>query len=114
MRTAKQMGWKTVLVGLKSRKDGSPIDCPEADYAVERMMDLEHAVPGLFVKDPKHLQESVRTVGGTRHSVLLKRKLSDPSLEAKPEVVFVLGGPGSGKGTQVGFLCEILGGFFCF
>lgn len=52
LRTAKELGWRTVLVGLEA-KSGSRVCCPHADAAVASLLDVRAAVPELFVRpDP--------------------------------------------------------------
>jgi len=46
IKTAKQVGWHGVLVGLTGRK-GEKLECPEADTAIAKINDLLDAVPGL-------------------------------------------------------------------
>jgi len=48
LKTAKEIGWRTVLVGLHARDTGAPIDCPFADVAVDRIHEIRGAVPELF------------------------------------------------------------------
>mmetsp|Transcript_93235 Transcript_93235/g.164955 ORF Transcript_93235/g.164955 Transcript_93235/m.164955 type:complete len:244 (+) Transcript_93235:54-785(+) len=50
LKTAKQMGWRTVLVGLRARDTGDLIECPYADLALETMHDAREAIPELFVR----------------------------------------------------------------
>jgi UMP-CMP kinase len=95
IRTAKNMGMKTCLVGLYDRETGGRIDCREADYEVNRLIELRDALPNLF--SDRQLTE----IGGKRYSMVARRRLSVlPAANSKPQVVFVLGPPGSGKGTQ--------------
>ena len=96
IRTAKSLGMRTCLVGLYDRESGERIVGPEADYEVNRLIELEDALPNLFGpgKKPSWL-------GGQRYSFVARRKLSTLTPEAvRPQVVFVLGPPGCGKGTQ--------------
>jgi pyrimidine 5'-nucleotidase len=95
IKTAKSLGMKTCLVGLYDRETGKRIDCKEADYEINRLIELRDALPNLFTD--KHLSE----IGGKRFSIIARRRLSVlPLANMKPQVVFVLGPPGSGKGTQ--------------
>jgi len=50
LRTAKAMGWQTVLVGLHAR-NGDRVECPHADVAIGNLHELPRAVPVLF--DPR-------------------------------------------------------------
>eukprot|EP00747_Dinoflagellata_sp_TGD_P139898 gnl/TRDRNA2_/TRDRNA2_175949_c29_seq2.p1 gnl/TRDRNA2_/TRDRNA2_175949_c29~~gnl/TRDRNA2_/TRDRNA2_175949_c29_seq2.p1 ORF type:complete len:384 (+),score=68.35 gnl/TRDRNA2_/TRDRNA2_175949_c29_seq2:124-1275(+) len=50
LKTAKKIGWRTVLVGLYARDTGALIECPEADVKVARIHDIREAVPDLFVR----------------------------------------------------------------
>mmetsp|Transcript_72486 Transcript_72486/g.204915 ORF Transcript_72486/g.204915 Transcript_72486/m.204915 type:complete len:305 (-) Transcript_72486:114-1028(-) len=47
LKTAKAVGWHTVLVGRHGR-DGSPVTCPAADFTVDTLHEIEQAVPLLF------------------------------------------------------------------
>lgn len=51
LKTAKAMGWSTVLVGLHG-KNGSKVDCQNADWAVDNIHEIQHAVPQLFAPTP--------------------------------------------------------------
>jgi putative hydrolase of the HAD superfamily/pyrimidine and pyridine-specific 5'-nucleotidase len=48
LKTAKAMGWSTVLVGLHA-KNGSMVDTQNADAAVNTIHEIRHALPSLFV-----------------------------------------------------------------
>ncbi|KAH9258139.1 pyrimidine 5'-nucleotidase [Batrachochytrium salamandrivorans] len=101
MKTAREMGWKTCLVGTRDRFDGSKIVCPDADFAIDRLIDLEMVLPGLLLQPKQQRRKSLAMINGKRYSTVSRRRFSS-SAEAspKPQVVFVLGGPGCGKGTQ--------------
>jgi len=60
LKTAKAMGWSTVLVGLYG-KTGQKVDCPEADAAVDEIKEIRKTVPQLFV--PKQLSTSKKILG---------------------------------------------------
>ena len=45
---AKKLGWRTVLVGLKDRDTGAPIDCPQADSLIPSLHHLPEVLPELF------------------------------------------------------------------
>ena len=49
MKTAKAVGWQTVLVGRHARDSGEFIDCEHADHAVDTVHELEKIMPHLFV-----------------------------------------------------------------
>mmetsp|Transcript_110528 Transcript_110528/g.293623 ORF Transcript_110528/g.293623 Transcript_110528/m.293623 type:complete len:238 (-) Transcript_110528:78-791(-) len=49
LKTAKALGWRTVLVGLHARETGEKIECPHADYAVDTIHEVREALPELFV-----------------------------------------------------------------
>ena len=96
IRAAKEIGWKTCLVGLYERDTDKRIECPEADFSVDRLIELRNVLPGLFSQERKF-----STIGGRRFSTVANRRLSSEPLEKpKPKAVFVLGPPGCGKGTQ--------------
>ena len=40
---------------------------------------------------------------------IFKTKRRTMSIEAKPKIIFILGGPGAGKGTQCGIMTEKYG-----
>jgi len=48
LRTAKELGWRTVLVGLSARDAGAAVDRTWADFAVDSIHELREAVPELF------------------------------------------------------------------
>ena len=99
IRAAKSMGMRTCLVGLYERGTNAKITCPEADFAVERLTELKNVLPGLFSTTEKRFS----TIAGRRFSMIAARRLSEEDLDPKasaPQVVFVLGPPGCGKGTQ--------------
>jgi putative hydrolase of the HAD superfamily/pyrimidine and pyridine-specific 5'-nucleotidase len=45
---AKELGWRTVLVGLKDRDTGVPVTCDAADVAIDSLHHLATAMPELF------------------------------------------------------------------
>jgi len=47
LKTAKAMGWSTVLVGLRG-KNGAEVDQQNADWAVDHIHEIRLAVPQLF------------------------------------------------------------------
>lgn len=49
LKTAKAMGWSTVLVGLHAR-NGSEVDRSNADSAVTRIHEIRQTLPHLFAK----------------------------------------------------------------
>lgn len=51
LRTAKAMGWSTVLVGLHAR-NGSKVDCQNADVTVNTVHEIRCAMPALFAPGP--------------------------------------------------------------
>lgn len=50
IRTAKQFGWVTCLVGLYGRDDKKRIICPEADFQVETIRVVPAAMPTLLTE----------------------------------------------------------------
>jgi putative hydrolase of the HAD superfamily/pyrimidine and pyridine-specific 5'-nucleotidase len=48
IRTAKTLGWTTVLIGKQERDTGHTFECPEADYHIDTVYDLPAAMPHLF------------------------------------------------------------------
>jgi len=48
LKTAKEIGWRTVLVGLRARDSGELIECPHADMKIDSMQQLAEAMPELF------------------------------------------------------------------
>jgi UMP-CMP kinase len=99
IQTAKKIGMRTCLVGLKTREiESKEINCPEADYSINRLNELSIILPGLFSNTKK-----LSTIQGRRYSSIALRHLSIELInnkKKKPEIIFVLGGPGVGKGTQ--------------
>jgi len=51
LKSAKGMGWTTVLVGLYAR-NGSKVDTQNADVSVSRIHEIRQAVPSLFLPSP--------------------------------------------------------------
>mmetsp|Transcript_20959 Transcript_20959/g.65632 ORF Transcript_20959/g.65632 Transcript_20959/m.65632 type:complete len:312 (-) Transcript_20959:260-1195(-) len=82
LRTAKEMGWQTVLVGLQAR-DGSRVHCPHADAAVSSILEICSAVPELFT----------RRAAGTEKVASDGKRPRDEETTASP-------------GPDVGFLSE--------
>jgi len=98
IRSAKSIGMKTCLVGLYERGSNERIVCPEADFEVNRLIEIKDVLPGLFSTKRKF-----STIAGKRFSFVASRHVSQEALDPKqsaPQVVFVLGPPGCGKGTQ--------------
>lgn len=58
LKTAKAMGWSTVLVGLHA-KNGSKVDQENADVAVDNIHEIQQALPQLF--GPKPLKTSEKS-----------------------------------------------------
>jgi len=59
LKTAKAMGWTTVLVGLHG-KNGLQVDCQNADVAVDAIKEIRQTVPQLFVpKTPTTCQKTL-------------------------------------------------------
>lgn len=50
VRAAKEVGWHTVLVGLNDRDTGALIQCHEADAHIASMLELQTAVPDVFLE----------------------------------------------------------------
>jgi putative hydrolase of the HAD superfamily/pyrimidine and pyridine-specific 5'-nucleotidase len=48
IKAAKEVGWRTVLVGLYDRDSGATIVCPEADAHIDSLHDLRAVMPELF------------------------------------------------------------------
>lgn len=48
LKTAKAMGWRTVLVGQHARDTGTLIECEHADVSVDKIHDVREALPDLF------------------------------------------------------------------
>ena len=48
IRTAKTLGWTTVLIGKHERDTGNAFTCPEADFHLDDVYDLPAALPHLF------------------------------------------------------------------
>jgi len=48
IRTAKSLGWTTVLIGKHERDTGNAFACPEADYHIDDVYDLPSVMPHLF------------------------------------------------------------------
>jgi len=73
LRTAKAMGWSTVLVGLHART-GSEVDRQNADFTVNSINQIRSAVPHLFATPPpvvsKKVEELNVTLKRTRGRVL--------------------------------------------
>jgi len=70
--------------------------CPQVDFEINRLVELQDAIPHLFAPEKKFSR-----IGEKRFSALAARHISKNLHEpSKPQVVFVIGGPGAGKGTQ--------------
>mmetsp|Transcript_10959 Transcript_10959/g.12645 ORF Transcript_10959/g.12645 Transcript_10959/m.12645 type:complete len:449 (+) Transcript_10959:237-1583(+) len=87
--TAYHLGWHTVCVGKKDR-DGNLKDPQYYDFFVDSVLELPSIAPELFKGVPLAKHTGLR--GGTLDIKVYSR------------IVFVLGGPGSGKGT----LCSLI------
>ena len=48
IRTAKTLGWTTVLIGKQERDTGNAFTCPEADFHLNDVYELPAALPHLF------------------------------------------------------------------
>jgi putative hydrolase of the HAD superfamily/pyrimidine and pyridine-specific 5'-nucleotidase len=48
IKAAKEVGWRTVLVGRYDRDSGATIVCPEADAHIDSLHDLRAVMPELF------------------------------------------------------------------
>mmetsp|Transcript_978 Transcript_978/g.2328 ORF Transcript_978/g.2328 Transcript_978/m.2328 type:complete len:504 (-) Transcript_978:514-2025(-) len=136
IKTAKQMGWHTCTVG-RERGTGEPLNCPDADFAVDSVMELPEKIPDLFLgerhnnsviavqdattgdasdpysakvvedesddesDDGKHEEVEPEDSDVDIDDVLMEDEVEDEVPEAQPRhAIFILGGPGSGKGTQ--------------
>ena len=49
---AKQVGWRTVLIGLYDRDSGKPIHCDAADFHLSSLHGLRSVLPELFTPRP--------------------------------------------------------------
>ena len=45
IRTAKSLGWTTVLIGKHERDTGNAFACPEADFHLDDVYDLPSVMP---------------------------------------------------------------------
>ena len=50
IKAAREVGWRSVLVGLKGRDDGKVVSTEHAEHEVDRIHQLEEVMPELFVK----------------------------------------------------------------
>lgn len=64
LRTAKAMGWSTVLVGLHAR-NGSEVDRQNADFAVTTIHQIRSTVPHLFATTAPVVSKKVEEVNVT-------------------------------------------------
>lgn len=48
IKAAKEVGWRTVLVGRYDRDSGATIVCPEADAHIDSLHDLRAVMPEMF------------------------------------------------------------------
>jgi len=71
LKTAKSLGMKTCLVGLYDRESGKRIVCAEADFEVNRLIELQDALPALFSPEKKFSR-----IGDRRYSFVAARRLS--------------------------------------
>lgn len=80
LRTAKSMGWRTVLVGLHARDTGARIECKAADLEVETLHEIPVVLPELFMspfgKVPKQLDDAVLIT--TKRARVIKPIASSP------------------------------------
>jgi pyrimidine 5'-nucleotidase len=116
LETAKSLGLVTCLVGTKDRESGRAIQCASADIMVDDLLELPRTAPGLFDAGP-HRVVSVSSKNQNQQSP--KKAAAARAIEAETNaqeiaplrdalpaatplrrMVAVLGGPGSGKGTQ--------------
>jgi putative hydrolase of the HAD superfamily/pyrimidine and pyridine-specific 5'-nucleotidase len=84
LRTAKSMGWRTVLVGLHARDTGSRIVCEFADHAVDTIHEIPVVLPELF-RCPHLEQPQIATDDKTKVTQRQKRKRSLKPCETSPE-----------------------------
>jgi len=90
IRTAKEIGWITCSVG-RERGTGKPLNCEHADFALDFVEELPWRIPGIF-ENPKKLQKELEYI---------EEEPQDEEVnKVHRNVLFVLGGPGTGKGTQ--------------
>jgi putative hydrolase of the HAD superfamily/pyrimidine and pyridine-specific 5'-nucleotidase len=114
MKTAKFMGLKTCLVGMKERGSGKKIVCPEADFMVDNLLELPEIMPALFDASGVAVQPAIRSADAVVPATAGKANgdyVGDVSPEAsrgERRMIVVLGGPGSGKGTQCAKIKEHL------
>jgi len=60
LRTAKKMGWRTVLVGLRARDTGALIECEAADMAVDTIHEIRSTCPEIFQLAQKKIADVAR------------------------------------------------------
>jgi FMN phosphatase YigB (HAD superfamily) len=49
IRAAHEIGWRSVLVGRVGRDCGNPISSEHAELEIDRIHDVRHVLPELFV-----------------------------------------------------------------
>jgi FMN phosphatase YigB (HAD superfamily) len=49
IRAAREIGWRSVLVGRVGRDCGTPISSEHAELQIDRIHDMRHVLPELFV-----------------------------------------------------------------
>lgn len=114
IETAAQLGWRHGLVGLLDRNN-NPKQPKNPDIVMNSLHDLPEKCPEFF--EAEFLQHWPEIVELDHDDLSAQEVFSDDEADAgfqienigldKPKrVVFVLGGPGSGKGTQCGLLSE--------
>mmetsp|Transcript_37868 Transcript_37868/g.65438 ORF Transcript_37868/g.65438 Transcript_37868/m.65438 type:complete len:241 (-) Transcript_37868:8-730(-) len=54
LKTAKEIGWRTVLVGLHARDTGERITCADADVSIDRIHEAREAIPEVFAQQPTY------------------------------------------------------------
>lgn len=107
LETAKSLGLVTCLVGTKERESGRAIQCASADIMVDDLLELPRVAPGLFDAGPQGAAgtgkaSAARAIEAVEAAAQEIAPLRDALPAATPlrRMVAVLGGPGSGKGTQ--------------
>merc|ERR1712194_711858 len=48
LKTAKEIGWRTILVGLRGRDSDELIECPYADIKIDTLHQIREEMPELF------------------------------------------------------------------
>jgi len=87
LKTAKAMGWSTVLVGLYARS-GAKVDNQNADVSVNAICEVRRAIPGLFLPSPpvvyQKIEELKVVVGSESCPKRTRAKVLKP-LNSSPE-----------------------------